>query len=259
MRIRDTTADGINFHGGVTNSTVTNSDIRNTGDDGIAHLGRLRPRRRRQRHHLQQHRRSCQILANGIAIYGGHDNTVTGNLVVDSGLTQGGGIHVGQRFTSTPVGTTTISNNTLIRDGEPRPELAVRRRRAVVRRQPGRDHRADQRQQRADRAEPVRGGPVGRGHGQRRQPEQRDHRRHRHLRAAGADRRLGDVHQRHRHRRRAGQPGNAPSYSCEGNSFAVTDGGGNSGISPTHVPARQPDRRSSRPTRPAASPPARAR
>src|ERR1035441_6650405 len=36
MRIRDTTADGINFHGGVTNSTVTNSDIRNTGDDGIA-------------------------------------------------------------------------------------------------------------------------------------------------------------------------------------------------------------------------------
>src|SRR6201997_2374473 len=36
MRIRDTTADGINFHGGVTNSTVTNSNIRNTGDDGIA-------------------------------------------------------------------------------------------------------------------------------------------------------------------------------------------------------------------------------
>jgi hypothetical protein len=30
MRIRDTTADGINFHGGVTNSTVANSDIRNT-------------------------------------------------------------------------------------------------------------------------------------------------------------------------------------------------------------------------------------
>src|SRR6185312_7663570 len=27
--------------------------------------------------------------------------------------------------------------------------------------------------------------------------------------------------------------GNAPSYSCEGNSFAVTDGGGNSGVNPT--------------------------
>ena len=36
MRIRDTTADGVNFHGGVTNSTVTNSELRNTGDDGLA-------------------------------------------------------------------------------------------------------------------------------------------------------------------------------------------------------------------------------
>ena len=33
MRIRDTEADGVNFHTGVTNSTVTNSDIRNAGDD----------------------------------------------------------------------------------------------------------------------------------------------------------------------------------------------------------------------------------
>ena len=58
-----------------------------------------------------------QQLANGIAIYGGNNNTVSGNLVVDTGITQGGGIHVGQRFTSTPVGLTTISNNTMIRDG----------------------------------------------------------------------------------------------------------------------------------------------
>jgi hypothetical protein len=36
MRIRDTTADGVNFHGGVTNSKVTNSDLRNLGDDGLA-------------------------------------------------------------------------------------------------------------------------------------------------------------------------------------------------------------------------------
>jgi hypothetical protein len=116
LRIRDTTADGINFHGGVTNSTVTNSDVRNTGDDGIAtwadssvgaDAGDT----------ISNNTVQLQILANGIAIYGGHDNTVSGNLVKDSGLTQGGGIHVGQRFTSTPVGTTTISGNTLIRDG----------------------------------------------------------------------------------------------------------------------------------------------
>ncbi|MEW1860247.1 MULTISPECIES: glycosyl hydrolase family 28-related protein [unclassified Streptomyces] len=116
MRIRDTTADGINFHGGVTNSTVTNSDIRNTGDDGIAtwadsSLGAD------ANDTISDNTVQLQMLANGIAIYGGHDNTVSGNLVQDTGLTQGGGIHVGQRFTSTPVGTTTISDNTLVRDG----------------------------------------------------------------------------------------------------------------------------------------------
>jgi parallel beta-helix repeat protein len=117
MRIRDTTADGINFHGGVTNSTVTNSDIRNTGDDGIAtwadsSLGAD------ANDTISNNTVQLQMLANGIAIYGGHDNTVSGNLVVDTGITQGGGIQVGQRFTSTPVGTTTISNNTMIRDGD---------------------------------------------------------------------------------------------------------------------------------------------
>jgi parallel beta-helix repeat protein len=116
MRIRNTTADGVNFHGGVTNSTVTNSDLRNTGDDGIAtwadsSLGAD------ANDTISNNTVQLQQLANGIAIYGGHDNTVSGNLVVDTGLTQGGGIHVGQRFTSTPVGTTTVSNNTLIRDG----------------------------------------------------------------------------------------------------------------------------------------------
>jgi hypothetical protein len=117
MRIRDTTADGINFHGGVTNSTVTNSDIRNTGDDGIATwadsaIGADASDT------ISNNTVQLQQLANGIAIYGGHDNTVTGNLVQDTGITQGGGIQVGQRFNSTPVGTTTISGNTMIRDGD---------------------------------------------------------------------------------------------------------------------------------------------
>ncbi|MFJ4848288.1 choice-of-anchor D domain-containing protein [Streptomyces sp. NPDC088733] len=116
LRIRDTTADGVNFHGGVTNSTVTNSDIRNTGDDGLATwadaaLGAD------VNDTFSNNTVQMPILANGIAIYGGHDNTVSGNLVVDAGLAQGGGIHVGQRFTSTPVGTTTITGNTMIRDG----------------------------------------------------------------------------------------------------------------------------------------------
>ncbi|MEU4421349.1 discoidin domain-containing protein [Actinoplanes sp. NPDC024001] len=35
-RILDQTADGVNFHIGVTNSTVTNTFVRNTGDDALA-------------------------------------------------------------------------------------------------------------------------------------------------------------------------------------------------------------------------------
>ena len=116
MRIRDTTADGINFHGGVTNSTVTNSDIRNTGDDGIATWADS-GKGADANDTISNNTVQDQILANGIAIYGGHDNTVTGNLVQDTGLAQGGGITVAQRFTSTPVGLTTVSNNTMIRDG----------------------------------------------------------------------------------------------------------------------------------------------
>ena len=116
MRIRDTTADGINLHGGVTSSTVTNNDVRNTGDDGIA-LWADSSIGADSGITISSNTVQLQQLANGIAVYGGNNNTVTGNLVVDTGITQGGGIQVGQRFTSTPVGLTTISNNTMIRDG----------------------------------------------------------------------------------------------------------------------------------------------
>jgi hypothetical protein len=116
MRIRDTTADGVNFHGGVTNSTVTNSDIRNTGDDGLA-LWADSAVGADSGDTFSNNTVSEQVLANGIAVYGGNNNTVSGNKVVDTGLSQGGGIHVGQRFSSTTLGLTTIQNNTMIRDG----------------------------------------------------------------------------------------------------------------------------------------------
>ena len=116
MRIRDTTADGINFHGGITNSTVTNSDLRNTGDDGLATWADAAIGADAF-DTFSNNTVQDETLANGIAIYGGHDNTVSGNRVVDSGLQQGGGIHIAQRFASTTLGKTTVSNNTLIRDG----------------------------------------------------------------------------------------------------------------------------------------------
>jgi parallel beta-helix repeat protein len=117
MRIRDTTADGINLHGGVTDSTITNSEIRNTGDDGIA-LWADSSLGADAYDTISDNSVSQNQLANGIAVYGGNNNTVTGNLVTDTGITQGGGITAAQRFTSTPLGLTTISNNTMIRDGQ---------------------------------------------------------------------------------------------------------------------------------------------
>ena len=117
MRIRDTTADGINLHGAVTNSTITDSSIRNTGDDGIA-LWADASVGADSGDVISDNTLQQQQLANGIAVYGGNNNTVTGNLVEDTGINQGGGITVAQRFDSTPVGLTTISNNTMIRDGQ---------------------------------------------------------------------------------------------------------------------------------------------
>jgi hypothetical protein len=114
LRIRNVTADGVNFHNGITNSKVTNSDLRNLGDDGLATWSEQNADANDSfDHNTVQY----PILANGIAIYGGHDNFVTDNRVIDSGLTQGGGIHVAQRFASTTLGRTDVLRNTIIRSG----------------------------------------------------------------------------------------------------------------------------------------------
>ncbi|WP_432991303.1 choice-of-anchor D domain-containing protein [Dactylosporangium sp. CA-233914] len=114
LRLRNYTADGVNFHNGVTNSKVTNSDVRNAGDDGLAMWAEQNADANNSfDHNTVQY----PILANGIAIYGGHDNFVTDNRVVDSGLSQGGGIHVAQRFASTTLGRTDVLRNTIIRSG----------------------------------------------------------------------------------------------------------------------------------------------
>src|SRR3954471_20398780 len=114
MRLRNFTADGVNFHNGVTNSKVTNSDVRNAGDDGLAMWAEQNADANNSfDHNTVQY----PILANGIAIYGGHDNFVTDNRVIDAGLAQGGGIHVAQRFASTALGRTDVLRNTIIRSG----------------------------------------------------------------------------------------------------------------------------------------------
>ena len=114
LRILDQTADGLNFRRGVSHAVVENSFIRNAGDDGLAMWSHLDP------DHDNAFRNNtivAPILANGIAIYGGRDITVSGNLVADT-LTQGGAYHVGNRFSAVPVsGTITLENNLAVRSG----------------------------------------------------------------------------------------------------------------------------------------------
>ncbi|MEC3982356.1 discoidin domain-containing protein [Amycolatopsis sp. H20-H5] len=113
-RILDQTADGLNLHQGISNVLVTNNFLRNTGDDGLAMWAE-----KDADHHntFSFNTVVLPILANNIAIYGGHDNVVSDNVVSET-QDQGGGIHVANRFSAVPVsGTTTVARNTTIRAG----------------------------------------------------------------------------------------------------------------------------------------------
>jgi hypothetical protein len=112
--ITDQLADGVNFHKGVTNSKVANSLIRNTADDGLAMWSDTVPNANDAFDHNTVANPS---LANGIAVYGGTDNTVSNNVVADP-LREGSGLHVGSRFGATPfMGHLWITNNTTARAG----------------------------------------------------------------------------------------------------------------------------------------------
>ncbi|MBB2921338.1 hypothetical protein FHR80_000232 [Cellulomonas cellasea] len=115
MRVRNQTADGVNFHQGVTNSVVSNSHFRNTADDAMAMWSEQTANADNV---FDNNTVEQTVWANGIAIYGGRDISVTDNLVIDSGISQGGGIHVANRFASTPLaGATNVLRNTIVRSG----------------------------------------------------------------------------------------------------------------------------------------------
>ena len=112
--IVDQLADGINFHTGVTHSTASNNFIRNTGDDALAMWSdKTADANDTFDHNTVQ----TPVLANGIALYGGTDNTVSNNLVADP-IREGSALHVGTRFGSQPfVGHVWLTNNTTVRAG----------------------------------------------------------------------------------------------------------------------------------------------
>ncbi|MFJ6214953.1 glycosyl hydrolase family 28-related protein [Streptomyces sp. NPDC092296] len=112
--IADQIADGINFHTGVTDSVVSNNFIRNTGDDALAMWSETTEDARDTFDHNTV---QTPVLANGIAIYGGTDNTVSGNLVADP-IREGSAIQVGSRFGAEAfTGHLWITDNTTVRAG----------------------------------------------------------------------------------------------------------------------------------------------
>jgi hypothetical protein len=118
-RFLDLAADGLNFNGRVSDSVVRNNFLRNTGDDALAmwSLGGADLRASFTNNTVVQ-----PNLANGIAIYGGTDISVRGNLIRDTNALGGGIAISNQAFvnngTFSPLaGTTTVAQNTLVRTG----------------------------------------------------------------------------------------------------------------------------------------------
>jgi hypothetical protein len=112
--IVDQIADALNFHTGVTNSVVANNFVRNTGDDGLAMWSEASANANNSFDHNTV---QTPTLANGIAIYGGTDNTVSNNLIADP-VREGSGIHAGSRFGAEAfTGHLRITDNTVVRAG----------------------------------------------------------------------------------------------------------------------------------------------
>ncbi len=112
--IVDQIADGLNFHTGVTNSLVRNNFIRNTGDDGLAMWSE---KTANSGNTFDHNTVQTPSLANGIAIYGGTDNTISNNLVADP-IREGSAIQVGSRFGAEAfTGHLWITDNTTVRAG----------------------------------------------------------------------------------------------------------------------------------------------
>jgi hypothetical protein len=112
--ITDQIADAINFHTGVTNSVAEHNFIRNTGDDGLAMWSEKTANANDSFSHNTV---QTPVLANGIALYGGTDNTVAGNLIADP-IREGSAIQLGSRFGAVPFGGHQwITDNTTVRAG----------------------------------------------------------------------------------------------------------------------------------------------
>jgi hypothetical protein len=112
-RFRDEWADGINLHANVQNTRIDNNSIRNTGDDGLAMFsdGVSVTNSSFTRNEVQ-----LPMLANGIGIYGGNNDTAANNHVSDT-VVNGSGITVSTYFGLPFAGPVLVTGNVLDRTG----------------------------------------------------------------------------------------------------------------------------------------------
>lgn len=112
--IVDQIGDGLNFHTGVTGSVVSNNFVRNSGDDALAMWSE---KSQNAGNTFDHNTVQTPVLANGIALYGGTDNTVSNNLIADP-IREGSGIQIGSRFGAQPfTGHVWVTGNTTVRAG----------------------------------------------------------------------------------------------------------------------------------------------
>ncbi|MFD0672368.1 glycosyl hydrolase family 28-related protein [Cohnella sp. GCM10027633] len=115
-RIRNTWADGVNFHAGVANTTISHFHARNTGDDAFAMWSAGMAN---ENNAFRYNTAQVPVLANGFAIYGGKGNKVLDNVAADT-VTASAGIAISTRDfggTLPLTGMTEVRRNTLIRTG----------------------------------------------------------------------------------------------------------------------------------------------
>ncbi|WP_234358794.1 discoidin domain-containing protein [Streptomyces sp. NRRL B-24085] len=120
-RFLDMTADGLNLNGNARGVRVRNNFLRNQGDDALAMWSLYAPDTNSS---FENNTITQPNLANGIAIYGGTDIAVRNNLVSDTNAL-GSGIAISNQKFLDPffplAGTITVDGNTLVRTGAMNP------------------------------------------------------------------------------------------------------------------------------------------
>ncbi|MFJ9009013.1 discoidin domain-containing protein [Streptomyces canus] len=120
-RFLDMTADGLNLNGNARGVRVRNNFLRNQGDDALAMWSLYAPDTNSS---FENNTISQPNLANGIAIYGGTDIAVKNNLVSDTNALGSGIAISNQKFLdpfSPLAGSITVDGNTLVRTGAMNP------------------------------------------------------------------------------------------------------------------------------------------